>query len=408
MRYCSLDDLLPLDHPVRTVWAVVQTLDLSAFKEPIKSRQHSAGRSAIDPQLLVALWLHASTEGVAGGRRLAELCESHIAYQWLCGGVGVNYHTLNDFRVGHAAALDALFTQVLGRLTHAGLVTIHRICQDGLRVRASAGFSSFHRRKTLLKCLAEARLHLAELNGMRDESPALGRQRQESQQQFQAEDRARRIREALAAEVEVDVSRRNSHKRNKKKKISPARASVSDPESRMMKMPDGGFRPAYNLQFASDPVSRAIVGVQATNAGADATLLTPMREQVLQRTGTRPREHLADGGYVSIANLKQARKEEVTLYMPVPEPRNEEQDRFARRKKDTRVVADWRRHMGTTEAQAIYLQRLSTCEPINADLRTWRGLGRLAVRGLAKVQCVALWSALTYNLLHFGAALLKF
>ena len=108
---------------------------------------------------------------------------------------------------------------------------------------------------------------------MRDESPALGRQRQESQQQFQAEDPRAHSR-ALAAEVEVDVSRRNSPRAgNKKKKISPARASVSDPESRMMKMPDGGFRPAYNLQFASDPVSRAIVGVQATNAGADATLL---------------------------------------------------------------------------------------------------------------------------------------
>jgi transposase len=403
MRCCNLEDLLPPDHPARTVWEVAGTLELSAFAAPIKAREHTAGRTAIDPKLLVALWLYASMDNVASGRKLAELCESHAAYQWLCGGVSVNYHTLNDFRVGHAAALDALFTQVLGRLMHAGLVKIHRISQDGLRVRASAGSGSFKRREKLDRCLQEARGHLADLQHLRDESPVQGNQRSEASRMAAAEARVRRIREALVACDDVDS--RKKRQKNRKRREAPTRASTTDPDARRMKMADGGFRPAYNLQIASDPESRAVLAVQATNIGGDAVLLAPMREEVLRRTGEKPLQQLADGGYVSLDNVDQAAREDVTLFMPAPE--QEGQNPFEPRKGDSPPVAQWRQRMGQAESQTIYRQRMSTSETINAELRTWRGLGKLAVRGLNKVQCIALWSALTYNIMHFAAALVQ-
>jgi transposase len=406
MRYGCLEDLLPSDHPARTIWEVTGALDLSAFSAPIKSREHGAGRSAIDPRLLVALWLYASLDNVASGRRLAELCDAHAAYQWLCGGVSVNYHTLNDFRVDHQQALDALFAQVLGKLMHAGLVKIHRVSQDGLRVRASAGSSSFKPREKLEKCLAEAQAHLADLARLRDESPAATSARLEDLRMRQAEDRVRRVKEALSACQEV-AWHKQERQSNLKKRQAPSLGSTTDADARRMKMADGGFRPAYNVQIASDPESRAIVAIQATNRGGDALLLAPMREEVARVTGHKPAEQLADGGYVSLDNVDQAAAERVTLFMPVPKPVDPNQDRFAARKTDSDAVAQWRARMAQPASQAIYQQRLSTSETVNADLRTWRGLGRFVVRGLNKVQCAALWAALTYNIMHFAGALLR-
>ncbi|MGN6366770.1 MAG: IS1182 family transposase [Phycisphaerae bacterium] len=405
MRCCSLDELVPLDHPARMVWQVTGNLDLSAFEAPIKAREGSAGRSAIDPRLLVALWLYATMDNVASGRKLAELCQSHVAYQWLCGEVNVNYHTLNDFRVGHAQALDALFTQVLGRLMNAGLVRVQRISQDGLRVRASAGSSSFKRQEKLESCLREAKEHLRDLDRLRDESPQQAEARSEALRIAAAEDRVRRINEAIAACQEQDTQKK-ARQSNPKKREAPSRGSTTDADARRMKMADGGFRPAYNLQVASDTESRAIVAVQATNSGGDALLLEPMRREIERRTGQTPVEQLADGGYVSLNNVDQAAQEQVTLYMPVPEPQKEGQNPFEPRRGDSEAVAAWRTRMGEAQSQAIYQERMSTSETINADLRTWRALGKLAVRGLGKVQCLALWSALTYNLMHFAGAFL--
>lgn len=130
MLTCSLEELIPADHQARTIVAAVARLDLSGFYASIKARAGVAGREAIDPPLLVALWLLAAVDGVASGRKLEELCREHAAYRWVCGGVSVNYHTLNDFRTGQRVALDELFTQALGRLTHAGVVGVERITQS--------------------------------------------------------------------------------------------------------------------------------------------------------------------------------------------------------------------------------------------------------------------------------------
>lgn len=404
MHFCSIDELVAVDHPVRAIWDAVCQMDLSAFVTPIAAREFTEGRPANDVRVMVGLWLWAAVNNVARGRVLSRLCERDLSFKWMCGGLSMNYHTLNDFRVGHQDALDGLFTATLGRLMHGGLVSVTRISQDGLRVRASAGTGSFHTRATLEKCLAEAEAHLADLRKRQDSAEQEGLEEPENQLPAAlAADRLARVKAALSELTEVEASKAKRHS----KPESPARASTSDAEARVMKMPNGGFNPGYNVQFASDPGSRAIVGVMVSNSGADAPLSEPMRQQVEQRTGQKVSEHLLDGGYVNLEAIDTAVAAAVTLYMPVPQPNKnaKDQDRYARRQEDSEAVAQWRARMNSEPAKEVYQQRASTSETINAEVRTYRGMSPFGVRGIVKTTCVALWSALAYNLMHFASAL---
>jgi len=403
MHYCSVDELVPLDHRVRVIWDAVCQMDLSEFEAPIQSRESSQGRSANDVRVMVGLWLWAAVNNVAGGRELERRCQDDVTFRWMCGGLGMNYHTLNDFRVGHRQALDRLFTATLGRLMHAGLVSVNRISQDGLRVRAGAGTKSFKKRSTLETKLAEAAAHLAELRKLEDSSdPTEAHQRRDAGKRAAAQDREDRVRRALLELTEVEKSR--AKLKEKKRREKPATASTTDPEARIMKLPDGGFNPAYNVQLASDPRSRAIVGVSVSNSGCDATQSEPMREQVQERTDQKVLEHLMDGGYVNHQAIERAAKDGVTTYAPVREVKTTP-DIYARQPQDSDAIAQWRSRMNSEEGKAIYHQRASTSETVNADLRTFRGLRPFNVRGIVKATCVVLWSALAYNLMHFASAL---
>ena len=343
------------------------------------------------------LGLYGTSEGVGSARELARLCEQHDAYRWLCGGVRVNHHTLSDFRVEHGAALDELLTQVLGVLLHQRLVKLERVTQDGMRVRASAGAASFRREASLRRCLEEARTHVAAVKDA-GERPADPRAtRREAAAARAAREREKRVARALA---ELPAAR--AAKRDEAAKAE-ARVSTTDPEARVMKMADGGYRPAYNVQLATAVDGRVIVGVQVTNAGTDMAQLTPMRAAVAERTGQQPTEYLVDGGFAKLESIAKADADGVTVYAPVPTPRRADIDPHAPKSTDEPAVAAWRARMGTDEAKAIYKDRAAVAETVNADLRAHRGLDRFPVRGLAKVQCVALWMALTYNVLRWLA-----
>ena len=153
----SLEERVRPDHPARAIWAILERLDLGAFYTTIRAAIDGPGRPASDPRVLLGLWMLATVEGIGSARRLARLSEEHDAYRWLRGGVPVNYHLLADFRVAHQAELDALLTQTIALLLSEQLVTLQRVAQDGVRVRAAAGSGSFRRRATLERCLAEAR-----------------------------------------------------------------------------------------------------------------------------------------------------------------------------------------------------------------------------------------------------------
>jgi hypothetical protein len=314
----------------------------------------------------------------------------------------VNYHTLSDFRVDHESALDGLLTSMLVMLTEQKLVKIRRISQDGLRVRASAGTSSFRRKARLEERLAEAKKHVEVLKSQREAPSKCPRTRRQAAQERSRVERLARAQAALAALAEVEALRKQA-KSGKKSKQEP-RASMTDADARMMKMPGGGYRPAFNVQIATDTESRAIVGVRVTNAGTDQAQSEPMRQEVQERTGQHVQEHLVDGGYVKIESIQRADQAGVEIYAPPPQRKNG--DPCQPLAGDSPEVARWRERMGSAEGKVIYKQRASTSETVNADLRILRGLQRFLVRGLKKVKCVAIWSALAYNVVHFGKALL--
>ncbi len=401
-RTCDLESLLPPEHRARLIWSAVERLDLSKFYEPIAARENEPGRPAIDPKILVALWLYATSECVGSARELARLCGAHDAYRWICGGVSVNHHTLSDFRVGHAAALDDLMTQVLAVLMHGGLVTLERVAQDGMRVRASAGAASFRREKSLQGCLVAARAQVEEAKRQADEPDTQRSARERAAAERAAREREERVTRALAELPKARASKSGTKGKGKEK----ARVSTTDPEARVMKMGDGGYRPAYNAQFATDTASRVIVGVGVTNSGSDMGQSDPMRAEIERRTGGQPKALLIDGGFAKQESIEKASAAGTTVYAPVPKPRKEGIDPYEPKERDSPAVAEWRQRMSTPEAKEIYKERAATAETVNADLRTWRGLDRFLVRGSGKVLSVTLWSAITYNVMRWiGAGL---
>ena len=402
LRPCCLEDLLPLDHEARAVWEMVCSWDLTRFLATISARGSRPGRAATDPKILIALWVYAHTQGVGSARELDRLCEHHDAYRWLCGGVSLNYHTLSDFRVEHEQALDQLLTQMLAVLIHAGVVSVWRISQDGTRQRCGAGRNSFKTEATLQEQLKQAQEHVQILKAQAQD-PNVSLQRQKAIERA-AREKVQRLQKALVQVQKVAAAKQQQ--KEKPSKHTPATASSTDPEARKMKMPDGGTAPAYNVQFGVDTQSRAIVGVEVTNAGNDVEQSKPLREQVEDRTGQKVHEHLVDGGFIGLEAVDAAAAANTTLYAPVPKPRKEGVDRYQPKSSDTAAQSEWRQRMGTPQAQAIYQERCSTSETVNGECKSYRGLGPLLVRGTGKVRCVALWAALAYNFVHFGRQLI--
>jgi transposase len=391
LRPVDLEGLLPEDHRARLVWAYVEGLDLTPLYQAIQAVEGEAGRPATDPKLLLALWLYATLDAVGAARALDRLCTTHLAYQWLCGGVPMNYHTLADFRTAHGAFLDTLLTQSVAALLAQGLVTLERVAQDGVRVRASAGAASFRRRPTLTQCLAEAEGQVQALRAELEADPGATTARQKAARQRAARERQAQVAQALAQLPALEAKKKPTER-------TQARASTTDPEARVMKMADGGFRPAYNLQFATDTASQVIVGVDATTAGTDHGQLAPMVEQLEARHQQAPGAMLVDGGFVTKADLETV-SDRTTVYAPVPKPKDPTRDPHLALPSDPPALAVWRARMGTPEAQAIYKERAATAECVNAQARN-RGLRQLPVRGLAKAQVIALWYALAHNLMR--------
>lgn len=393
-----IDHLIAHDHRARAIVAAVDQLDLSAFYAPIKSRGSDPGRPATDPAMLVALWLFATSEGVGSGRQLARLCERDDAYRWICGGVQVNYHTLTDFRVEHSAALDGLMTQVLAVLMRKGLVRLKRVAQDGIRVRADAGAASFRRQASLKKCLADAKEQVKRAKAMLDQDDPTRSDKQRAAIERVARERKERIEEALEELKKLQATKSSADE------AANARVSTTDPEARVMRMGDGGYRPAFNFELASDTATRVVVGVGVTNCGNDMGQITPMIEEVERRTGCKPKEWLVDGGYTSLDDIQQAGESGVQVFAPVPEPRDKDVDPYQPKPKDKKYVAKWRRRMGTDRAKKIYKERAATAECVNADLRAHRGLTHLPVRGAKKALMIGLWMAVTFNVLAWISA----
>ena len=393
LRASDLESLLPEGHRARLVWAYVMQADLGRMYAEIKAVEGGCGRTPIAPEILFALWLYATVDGVGSARTLARLTQEQDAYRWLCGGVQVNYHTLSDFRTDHGEALDGLLTDSVAALLAVKAVKLKRVAQDGMRVRASAGAASFRRRGTLEQHLGEARQQVEALKQQIDDDPGAFSRRQQAARTRAAREREETVRKAVERLPELEQI-----KAQQGKKPEGARASTTDAEATIMKMGDGGFRPAYNAQLATDTETQVIAGVEVVTTGSDMAQLAPMVEQVTERYHQTPEEWLVDGGFPAHAQMA-AVAEQTTVYAPVPKPKNPATDPHAPKPGDRASVAEWRQRMGTGEAKLIYKERAATAECVNALARN-RGLQQWRVRGTAKVRCVLLFHALAHNLLR--------
>jgi transposase len=396
-RACALNDMLPDDHQARVVWKFVEGLDLTPIYDEIASVAGRPGHPAADPRILFALWLYATLRGVGSARELDRLCGQHVAYMWICGGVSMNYHTLSDFRTRHVDVLDQLLTESVASLMAEGLVSLDRVAQDGMKVRANAGAASFRRKMTLEELLVEAKQQVEALRSELEADPAGATERQRAARQRAAKEREERIRAALNQIPQIEAAKKAADK-------DKARASTTDADARTMKMGDGGFRPAFNVQFATATDSQVITGVEVTNSGGDQGQMAPMVEQHETRYGKTPDEMLVDGGFVKKEDIDavSAPQGNTTVFAPVMKSKDPNRDSHQPRADDSPAVAEWRSRMATDEAKEIYKQRASTAECSNAQARN-RGLQRFLVRGLRKVKAIALWYALAHNLIRAAA-----
>jgi transposase len=408
LRASDLESLLPEDHRARLVWGYVVRQDLSKLVEAVKARGSNAGRAAIDPHILFALWLYATLEGVGSGREVTRLSQEHDAYRWICGGVSVNYHAINDFRAGNAKLMDELLTDNVAALAAAGAISLERVAQDGMRVRADAGAASFRRQASLQEHLKEAGELVQTIKTQAQSDPGQAKRQAHAAKLRAAEAREKRIQAALEQLPEVAATKKRSGDR-----AEDARASTTDAQARVMKMGDGGFRPAFNVQFATTCQDQVIVGMDVVNAGSDMAQLAPMVAQVQKRLGQSPQQWLVDGGFPAHDQID-AVADKTEVYAPVPEPRIKKDkqgnvvqqdpvvvDKHQPKPGDSEAVGSWRVRMGSEDAKELYKQRAATAECVNAQARN-RGLLRMPVRGLAKVRCVVGLFVLAHNLMRMA------
>lgn len=402
LESCCLDSLLDSDHRVRLIWKFVESLDITTLLARIKSRPGNAGAPAISPRILLALWFYACLDNVASAREIERLCDDHIAFRWLCGRVNVNHHTLSDFRNDAGAALDVMLTDMIVALTAAKVVDAETLFQDGTKIRASAGSSSFRREPTLSELKVKAAALVADLKAAADDAGAGSRAK--AARERAAREKHERITEALKVMEQMKVVKAASIKKKGAKNTSEPRASTTDKDARVMKMGSGGSHPAYNVQFGTDGKSRAIIGVQVLLYPCDNGMSEAMRLEVERRTGVKVKRHVTDAGYLSKPTTEREEMAGVERIMPLPnnkggEPAIEDQPG------DGPGVRRWRGRMSTEEAKALIRQRSGIAETPNAELKTYRALDRLLVRGKQKVTSVVLIGVLMYNLVHFATEL---
>lgn len=463
----TLDDLLPDGHVARKVWRFVEQVDTSTLFERIRSVEGGPGRPASDPRVLLALWLYALSNGVTSAREIDRLTTEHVAYEWIRGGVPIDYHLLSDFRGEGADVLDHLLTAMLVGLRNAGVLDLDELAIDGLRTRANAAGKSFltpTQVQELQRVVQASRQEKAgpdSARRSRTEERRARREREEAEQlarahaEFEAlaASRAASLRRkgatgltaqellaengwvegerreeaveaddaqlVLCAEPEADDGGSSTSPPSGPASTVPPgdsappdpsttasrfgsklRVSVTDPTSRVMKMADGGYRPAYNLQFVTATGLGLIVAQHVGTHGSDQPYLSLLLDHVTERFGCSPSSFLADGNYFSSDNVARVAQGGGMLYCPPPKGRKSE-DRYAPSKKDTKALAAWRSQMGTAEAQGIYKRRAQHAELTNARLRN-QGVRQLRTRTPRRIQGEMLLHVLAVNMKVLG------
>lgn len=322
LRPVDVESLIEADHPARAIWELVGRLELESYYRAIKAVEGEAGRCANDPRLLISLWLYAYSRGVSSAREIERQCRYEPGCQWLTGLEVINHHTLSDFRVDHRQALNDLFTQVLGVLSAEGLVTLEQVMHDGTRIRANAGTDTFRREDRLRAHLETARQQVEAMGDPRSEelSKRVGAARQRA-----LRERQQRLEAALAELEEIRAAKRDEDGKEQ------ARASMSDPQARVMKHGDGGYAASYNVQVSTDSAAGVVVGVGVTQASSDAHELEAAIMRVEESLGEKPKRMVVDAGFVNRETIQAVAERGIELIGPRLEPRSSAASQIQRR-----------------------------------------------------------------------------
>jgi len=400
-----IDHLLPEDHQARVIWDIVNNFNMDNFFSEYKVFEGNDGRPATDPHLLLAIWIYAIIEGISSARTIARYCKEHIAFIWLCGGVNVNYHTLSDFR-NKEEKLDKLFTDIIACLIKEKIVSTDMWAQDGMRVRAAAGQSSFRREKSLKECKKLAEMRVKELGKEAKNNPTACTLREKAARERAARERLERANNALEAlkDIRKTIDSGNKGKKEKEKRVKEARASTTDSEARKIKMPNGGFNPAFNFQFVSDTHSQIVTGIDVINSSSDGGQMVSMSKKTQNAYGMLPDHWGADGGYYKKEDIEKLLSKGCIPIAPIPEhvrKKNSQKqiDAGIPLPGNSKVLDNWIERMETEEMKEMYKKRASTAECVNADARN-KGLYSLRVRGKNKARCTAFLFGLTHNIMR--------
>lgn len=399
------DDSLPIEHPARMLWEVFGRLDLSAFFAGAKAVEGSRGGSLKSRRMLLTLWAYALVRGIASAREIERrLCQNDLAFRWIAGDQHVSHTLLSEFLSDNLEAMHVLFTDVLGVLLAQGLIFLpdHRVAQDGTRVRADAAIASFRTRNGLEQAREQAELHLKAVLARMDDPPLAERQ------QLARERGAMDVLDRMgrAAKVVQELQEQRSNSSNKQRQTTAPKASTTDPDARVMKVSNGGFEPAYNVQLAvvGSPMGgpATIVGVRVTNAGTDKNSILPMCAQVDERTGLKLEAILVDADHLTHGEVRAAQQRDPALLVIAPVPERWELSEAPQEP----AIAAWIAKATTEPMRSAYRARKSLVERANAVLKERFGLRRVPVRGLNKVLCVFLLAGVVANLTQHGLSLL--
>ena len=399
-----LEDLIDKDHVARKIWEFVDDCDPTISLKQIKSFEGRAGRPAIDPKILLALWIYATIAGIGSAEELSEYCKDHNGFKWICGGISIDRKTISDFRKNEGGAFEELLVNSVATLTRANIVTLTEISQDGLKVRASAGKHTFRKAESLQEHIKEAEERVKILKEELEKDASQSKSRKKNAQLVAKQERLEKLNQAKEELKNYISEKEEEKKRNKKKALTDEqkgkmRVSLTDPEARIMKMADGGFRPAYNIQFAVDTASQVVVGVSASNMGNDNNAMIPMFKYLTSTYNKVIERYLIDGGYKNKNSIITAYKENCKIYIPCKKRGEGKKNSFSPTDKDE-AIRECVSRMETEEASKIYNRRASTVECVNAQVRN-RGFYRFMVRGLKKVQSMALLMAVGHNFMRF-------
>ncbi len=404
----SLRDWLPENHLAFFVSDLVDHLDLSAITAVYEDEER--GYPPYHPVMLTKVLVYAYCVGVFSSRKIQRRLVEDIAFRVLAAGNAPDFRTIADFRKTHLPALRGFFEQVLRLARDLGTLRVGRVAIDGSKVKANASkhkAMSYDRmrdkpqqlRDEVTQLLAQAEA----ADAAEDAEYGTDRRGDELPAELQRRaSRLQRIREAtrvLKARAKAEAVAAGEPPDSAKPKPK-AQYNFSDPESRIMKGPDG-FVQAYNAQIAVDE-QQLIVGQSVTQETNDKQQLTPMLTTIAEQSGLTPTQVLADAGYCSDANLTAIADTTIDAYVSTRKQKHGERPGPCPRgplPKTATIVDRMSRKLHTKAGAAVYAARKGIVEPVFGQIKQARGFRQFLLRGFEKVQ--GEWSLVctTHNIL---------